>query len=148
MLIILILIGIIISFIIGMLWHNSKFWGGRIHFQYTGFAKLSEAEKEKVKEKFKPVMWKIFLAQILLSALMSTFIALVMIATTGYGISKYSVFWYVLFIWLCFLVPVLGGGVLWGVDREKKILWQKFFSDILYYALILGTTTLVFTFFF
>jgi hypothetical protein len=46
------------------------------------------------------------------------------------GLSFWMAVGFVMLNWLCFVVPTIGSGILWG-NCDPKIAWQKFFSDIL-----------------
>ena len=141
------ILGMIISIIIGTIWHSPNTWGGRIHIEYVGFDKLSKAEQKKIIEEAKPQMWKSYLAQSILSLMTSGFIAFVMYLTSSNGQSKYFVFLFVAMIWCSFIVPVVGSNVLWGVC-PKGLKIKKFLADIIYQLITLLAITAVFTLFF
>jgi hypothetical protein len=44
-------------------------------------------------------------------------------------IPKYA-YGFVVLNWLCFMVPIIGSGILWG-NCDRKIAMKKFVSDIL-----------------
>lgn len=121
------IIGVVISVAIGMLWYSMKTPMGKIHMESLGFTKLSKEEQEKRMEEMKPQMWKYYVGQIILSLLTSLFIAFIMIEQKGFGSG--IIYGEVGLVWLCFTVPMIGQGLLWG-NYEKRLRWKKFFSDI------------------
>ena len=101
-------LGVVISMIIGMVWHMPNVPTGNLHMEYIGFNKLSASEQKKQMEAAQPHMWKSFLGQAILSYLSSFFIVFVMYYTTQAGLSSSMVYGYVLMIWLCFVIPTFG----------------------------------------
>jgi Na+/citrate or Na+/malate symporter len=61
--------GAIIAAVVGTVWYSDKTPMGRLHMKYLGFDKLNEEEKKKNIEEAKPKMFKMYLAQMLLSFL-------------------------------------------------------------------------------
>ena len=102
------LLGVVISMIVGMVWHMPNVPTGKLHMQYIGFTKLSAADQEKQMKAAQPHMRKSFLGQAVLSYLSSLFIVVVMHYTTDGGLSSAMVYGYVLMIWAAFVVPTFG----------------------------------------
>lgn len=128
MIILLGILGSIISAVVGTFWYSSKTPMGRIHMQSLGFNKLSKEEQKEKMAEMKPKMWKYYLAQMFLSFLTSSFIAFIIILQRTLGDRSAAVYGEVSFIWLCFVVPMVGQALLWG-NCELKLRWKKFFSD-------------------
>src|SRR5665213_2219321 len=106
------ILGAIISAVIGTLWYSMKTPMGKIHLESIGSSKLSQEEQEKKIQEMKPKMWKYYLAQMLLSFLVSSFIAFIMIEQEGFGSAV--IYGEVAAVWLCFVVPTIGQALLWG----------------------------------
>ena len=123
------ILGAVISAIVGTLWYSMSTPMGKIHLQTTGFFTLSKEEQEKKIAEVKPHMWKSYLGQMFFSFLSSVFIAFVMTMTKQQGVTTSIVYFYILSIWLCFTVPLIGQSLLWG-NCDPKLKWKKFFSDI------------------
>jgi hypothetical protein len=123
------LLGGIISLIIGSIWYSDKTPMGRLHMQVLGFDKLTPDEQKKLIEEAKPHMWKSFIGQFILSILTTFFIGVVIFLAKKSGLHYTSVVVYVLFSWLCFMVPVVGSNILWG-NIDRSIAWKKFIYDI------------------
>lgn len=146
------IIGMIISIIIGAIWHSPNTWGGRLHMIYIGFSDLSKSEQKEMIEKAQPEMWKTYLGQAILSLLTSIFISIVMYFTVDAGANKYFVFIYVTMIWISFIIPDIGGKLLWNghckIKLKRGFLIKKFLADIIYQLLTLLIITAVFTLFY
>lgn len=123
------ILGAIVSAIIGTFWYSDKTPMGKVHMTYLGFDKLSKAEQKKLIEEAKPHMWKTYSLQMLLSFVTSAAIAFMVWQTEKAGMSGSYVYGYVFIIWIAFIVPNIGSGLLWG-NCDRKIVWKKFFSDI------------------
>jgi len=123
------LVGAVIYAVIGTFWYSNKTPMGKIHLRYLGFDKLSKDEQKRKIEKAKPTMWKMYLGQIVLSFLTSFAVVFVVVMSMQSGVSLSLVLMFVTLIWLCFMVPVIGSGVIWS-NCDKDIVWKKFFSDI------------------
>jgi len=123
------LAGAVIAAVVGTLWYSMSTPMGRLHMRSLGFDKLSEEEKKNKMMEGKAKMPKMYAGQIILSFL--TAFATVFIVTMGMknGLSFWSATGFVALNWLCFVVPTIGSGVLWG-NCDPKIAWPKFFSDI------------------
>ncbi|MFA5856540.1 MAG: DUF1761 domain-containing protein [Candidatus Pacearchaeota archaeon] len=144
------IIGTIISVIIGTFWYSMSTPMGRLHMQSIGFTKLSKDEQKKAIEKEKPYMWKSYVIQMILSFLTSFFIAFVTKYTIQNGQSGSSVYFYVVFIWLSFIIPIIGQSLIWG-NIPKNLRVKKFISDSIYnlitYILIATAAIVVLSFF-
>jgi tellurite resistance protein TehA-like permease len=128
------ILGAIASLIIGSIWYSDKTPMGRLHMQSLGFDKLSPEEQKQAIEKAKPHMWKSFLGQFILSGLTAFFIAFITVNGLKNGETLSMVIGYALMGWICFIVPVIGSGIIWS-NTDKKIVWKKFGSEILNYLL-------------
>lgn len=141
------IIGAFISAIVWTLWYMPSTPMGKWHMQYVGFDKLSLEEKEKKMEEEKPKMPKKYLAQIFLSFITSIFIAFVTYYTVKNGGAASSVYFYVIFIWFCFTVPVIGQSMIWS-SSSSCLAWKRFFSDsfsnLITFLLIAFVATLFF----
>lgn len=124
-------LGAIISAITGSMWYSGATPMGKWHMQYLGFDKLSKSEQDVIIKEAKPNMGKKYGMQLILSFLSSFFIAFVTSFSVQNGASASSVFFYVLMIWLCFTVPMIGQDILWG-KTEKSLVWKRFFSESFY----------------
>ncbi len=128
---ILSIIGAIISAVIGTLWYSNKTPMGRTHMQFLGFDKLSPEEQKRKIEEAKPMMKKVYSAQMLLSFITSLWVVFVVIMSMRNGVTATVAYVFVLASWLCFVVPTIGTALLWG-NCDSKIVWKKFFCDISY----------------
>lgn len=129
--ILLTLVGVVVAIVIGTLWHMPQSPMGRLHMRYLGFDKLSPEEQAKKIEEAKPGMPKIYGAQMLLSLLTSGAVVLIVTMSLQNGVPLAAALGFVAFNWLCFVVPTVGGHILWG-NCEREIAWKKFFADALY----------------
>lgn len=130
LILILSLIGAVIFAVIGTFWYSDKTPMGKIHMKYLGFDKLSPDEQKKKIDEAKPKMLKIYIAQMALSFLTSLWVVFVVTMSIENGVPSLTAFGFVLASWLCFVVPMVGTGILWGTC-DPKLAWKKFFSDIL-----------------
>lgn len=122
------LAGVFISIVVGTLWHMPQSPMGKLHMRYLGFDQLSPEEQKRKIEESKPKMPKIYGAQMLLSLLMSFAVVLIVSMSMKNGVALKFAMGFVLLNWLCFMVPVVGGNILWGTC-DPKLAWKKFFSD-------------------
>ena len=122
-------LGAVIAAVIGTVWYSMKTPMGRIHLASVGFDKLSPEEQKKKMEEAKPMMQKLYAGQILLSLLTSFAVVFIITMSMQNGLSFPMALGFVAFNWLCFVVPTIGSGSLWG-SLSGKLAWQKFFSDI------------------
>ncbi len=127
--IVLSLIGAVIAAVVGTFWYSNATPMGKIHMKYLGFDKLSEEEKKRKMEEAKPMMWKMYGAQMALSFLTAFFVVFVVRLSVQNGVTVLMAVSYPVLAWLCFVVPTIGSGVLWS-NCDPKIAWKKFFSDI------------------
>ncbi len=133
------LLGAIIAAVVGTFWYSNATPMGKIHMKYLGFDKLSPEEQKIKMEEAKPMMAKMYIGQLLLSFL--TAFAVVYVVTTGIhnGLPFVLTLGFVLMNWLCFMVPIIGSGILWS-NCNRSIAWKKFFSDIFCNLVILLLT--------
>jgi hypothetical protein len=125
------LTGIIVSIVIGTLWHSPFSPFGKIHMEYLGFTKLSKEEQAKKIEEAKPHMWKIYLKQIVLSGITSAALAYLLI-TLPKEASISVVYISITALWVAFIAPLVGQNLLWGPCADEKLQLKKFFGDSLY----------------
>lgn len=123
-------LGAVLSAIIGTFWYMEKTPMGKIHMKYLGFDKLSHEEQKKLIEEMKPKMWKYYALQMALSMLTAFAVVFIVIMSTINGLPFIVTVGFVTMNWLCFMVPVVGSALLWG-NCDRKIVWKKFFYDIL-----------------
>ncbi len=128
--ILLVLAGVVVSIIIGTLWYMPNTPTGKIHMRYLGFDKLSPEEQKQKVEAMKPTMPKIYAAQAFLSLLTSIAVVLIVTMSLQNGVTLLVAIGFIVFNWLCFVVPTVGMHILWG-NCDPKLAWQKFFSDSL-----------------
>ncbi len=137
--------GAVIYAVVGTFWYSNATPMGKIHMQYLGFDKLTEDEKKRKMQEAKPMMPKLYAAQMLLSLLTSSAVVFILIMSVQNGVSFKLALGFVLFNWLCFMVPTIGSGIIWS-NVDRKIALKKFFSDILNHLvtilLIAGLTSL------
>lgn len=142
------LMGAVVSAVVGTVWYNPAWTPmGKWHMRYLGFDKLSKERQDALRREMAPKMWKTYGAQLALSLLSALFIG----AVTGYSVQNgapaSSVFFYVLMIWLCFTVPMVGQNILWGTT-EGELAWKRFFSEsfsnLVTYLIIAFIATLFF----
>ncbi len=130
--IILSIVGAVIAAVVGTLWYSEATPMGKIHMKSLGFDKLSKEEREKKMKEAKPKMMKMYTAQMLLSLLTSFAVVVIMTISIEQGAPLWLGLVVVAINWLCFMVPIIGSGTLWSSgDCDSKLLWKKFFSDIL-----------------
>ncbi|MDD4989363.1 MAG: DUF1761 family protein [Candidatus Pacebacteria bacterium] len=123
------IVGAVIAVVIGTLWYSNSTPMGKIHMQYLGFDKLSEEEKKKKMEMAKPMMPKMYAAQMGLSFLTAFVVVYIVTLSLKNGLSLSLALGFVALNWLCFMVPIIGSGILWS-NCDRSIAWKKFFSDI------------------
>ena len=120
--------GVVISIVIGSIWHSTAVPMGRLHMRHLGFDKLTKEEQAvKIKEA-EPTMPKIYIGQMVLSAIMSAAVVFIVTMSMQNGVSFMLALGFVAMNWLCFMVPVIGSQILWG-NVEREIAWTKFFYD-------------------
>jgi hypothetical protein len=123
------LLGAIISAVVGTFWYSNATPMGKIHMQYLGFDKLSKEEQAEKIRNAKPLMKKMYGAQMALSLLTSFAVTFIMITSVQNGVPLALAFGFIVMNWLCFIVPVLGSNILWS-NCDRRIAWKKFYSDI------------------
>lgn len=128
------IIGVVISIVLGTIWYSPQTPFGKIHMKYIGFDLLTKEEQKNKIEEMKPIMWKTYVLQMILSLFTSFFIAFTLQMTIANGGQKNAIYFYVVSIWFAFIIPLIGSNILWGVC-PPSIRLKKFFSDILYYLL-------------
>ncbi len=136
-------LGAVISAVIGTFWYSMKTPMGKVHLQTTGFFNQSKEEQDRKIQEMKPKMWKYYLAQMFLSFLTSAFIASIMVAQKSFGFA--AIYGEVGFIWLCFVVPLVGQALLWG-NVDQKLRLKKFISDSLSNLVTFMVIVFVFSF--
>jgi hypothetical protein len=125
---ILSLVGAVLAAVVGTFWYSDKTPMGKLHMRYLGFDKLSKEEQsQKIKEAI-PKMPKVYLAQIILSFLTAFATVFIITMSMKNGLTFGVALVFIIMNWLCFVVPTIGSGILWGTCDEK-IAWKKFFSD-------------------
>ncbi|MEI8249334.1 MAG: DUF1761 domain-containing protein [Candidatus Taylorbacteria bacterium] len=127
--ILLALVGAVIAAVIGTLWYSDKTPMGRIHMRYLGFYQLSPEEQKKKIAEVKPIMWKMYVGQLILSFLTTFSVVFIITMSMRNGLSFGMSMMFVVMNWLCFMVPIIGSGILWG-NCDRSIAWKKFLSDI------------------
>ena len=127
--ILLALVGAIIAAVIGTIWYSDKTPMGRIHMKYLGFYQLSPEEQKKKIAEVKPIMWKMYVGQLILSFLTTLSVVSIITMSMHNGLPFNIAIIFVIMNWLCFMVPIIGSGILWG-NCDRSIAWKKFFSDI------------------
>ena len=138
--------GVIISVVVGTLWYGPNSPTGKVHMQYLGFDKLSPEEQQQKIEMAKPNMPKIYVAQMLLSLLTAAFTVFVITMSVQNGVPFGTALGFPIIAWLCFTVPAVGTGLLWG-NCEGALAWKKFFTDILCSLVTILLTALMVSFF-
>ena len=126
---VLALVGTVIGAVVGTLWYSNATPMGRLHMQSLGFDKLSLDEQRRKIEEAKPKMPKMYLAQMALSLLTSFAVVFIISMSVQNGLTLGMATGFVIFNWLCFVVPVIGSSILWS-NCDRSIAWKKFFSDI------------------
>ena len=121
-------IGAILYAVVGTLWYSNSTPMGKIHMQYLGFAKLSDAEKKQKMEEGKAMMGKMYTAQLGLAFLTSFAVVFIVSLSIQNHVPAMMAIGFVVFNWLAFMVPIIGQGILWS-NCDPKIAWQKFWSD-------------------
>jgi hypothetical protein len=123
------ILGAVLSAVVGTFWYSNATPMGKLHMHYLGFDKLSKAEQDKKMEEGKAMMPKMYAAQIVLSLLTSFAVVYIVVTGMRNGLPLSTALGFVTLNWLCFMVPIVGSGILWS-NVDRKIVWKKFFSDI------------------
>lgn len=122
--------GVIISVVVGTFWYSSGTPMGKLHMRYLGLDKLSDEERKKKMEEGKAMMSKMYAAQMALSLLIAFGTVFIVRLSVQNGVPLALAIGFVAFNWLCFMLPVVGIGILWS-NCDRKIAWKKFASDSL-----------------
>jgi hypothetical protein len=130
--ILLSLAGVVISLIVGTVWYMPSTPMGRLHMRYLGFDKFSPEEQKRKMEEAKPMMWKLYGGQMLLSLLTSFAVVFIITMSVQNGLTFPAALGFIAFNWLAFMVPIVGGHIIWG-NVDRAIAWKKFFADALYH---------------
>jgi hypothetical protein len=128
--ILLSLAGVVISVGVGSFWYSMATPMGRLHMKYLGFDRLTPAEQQSKIAEAKPHMPKIYTGQMVLSLLSSFATVFIIVMSVQNGLNFMMATMFVFFNWLFYIVPTVGGTILWG-NCDSAIAWKKFFSDIL-----------------
>ncbi len=123
------LAGAVIAAVVGTFWYSPGTPMGKIHMQHLGFDTLSPEEQKNKMQQAKPMMPKMYAAQMVLSLLTSFATVFILVMSVKNGVPFSMALGFVVFNWLCFVVPTIGSGILWS-NCDRKIAWKKFFSDI------------------
>lgn len=124
------LAGSVLAAIVGTIWYSNATPMGRLHMRYLGFDKLTPEEQKKSIDEAKPKMPKMYAAQMGLSFLTAFSVVFIVTMSVTNGVPLMGAIGFVIMNWLCFVVPTIGAALLWG-NCDRKIVWRKFFSDIL-----------------
>jgi len=122
--------GAVIAAIVGTFWYSNATPMGKIHMKFLGFDKLSPEEQKRKMEEAKPMMPKMYAGQMILSFLTSFAVVFVVIQSLHNGLSLWLALAFPIFSWLCYMVPIIGSGVLWS-NTDRSIAWPRFISDAL-----------------
>ncbi|MDQ5950382.1 MAG: hypothetical protein QG585_324 [Patescibacteria group bacterium] len=128
--ILLSLAGAVVAAVVGTFWYSNSTPMGKIHMKSLGFDTLSPSEQKQKMEEAKPMMPKMYAAQMALSFLTAFAVVFITTMSVQNGLPFKMVLIFVGFNWLCFIVPTVGGAILWS-NTDRSIAWKKFFSDIL-----------------
>lgn len=123
------LLGMVIATAVGSFWYSGATPMGRIHMEAMGLGGLSAEEMKKKMEEAKPMMPKMYLGQMILSFLTSFAVVFVVITSIRNGVPTVMAVGFPVFSWLCFMVPVIGSGVLWSSSSKGSLAWKQFISD-------------------
>ncbi|NDE68109.1 DUF1761 domain-containing protein [bacterium] len=127
--ILLAILGAVLSAVVGTIWYSMGTPMGKIHMRYLGFDRLTDDEKKQKMEEAKPMMAKMYGGQMLLSLLTSFATVFIITMSMRNGLTFGMALGFIVMNWLCFMVPIIGSGLIWG-NCDRAIVWKKFFSDI------------------
>lgn len=144
--ILLALAGAIIASIVGTVWYMPSTPMGKIHMQTLGFDKLSPEEQQAKIEAAKPMMPRMYAVQMALSFILSFEVATIITLGLHNGLSLSTAILFVVANWFCFMIPVIGGSILWS-NIDRSIALKKFFSDALSYLVTVVLVSLLAAFF-
>ncbi len=94
-----------------------------------GFDTLTPEERKQKMEEAKPMMPKMYAAQMALSFLTAFAVVFITTIIVQNGFPLKMALGFVVLNWFCFIVPTIGGALLWS-NTDRTIVWKKFFSDI------------------
>lgn len=123
------LVGAVVAAVVGTIWYSNATPMGKIHMRYLGFDKLSDEEKKQKMQEAKPMMLKMYAGQLVLSFLTAFSVVFITTMSMKNGLPFRFALGFVVMNWLCFMVPIIGSGILWS-NCDRAIAWKKFFSDI------------------
>jgi hypothetical protein len=123
------LAGAVIAAIVGTLWYSNATPMGKVHMRYLGLDVLSPESRAQRMQAGKAMMPKMYAAQFALSFPIAFSVVFVITESLHNGLSFTLALGFVVFNWLCFMVPTIGAGILWS-NCDRSIAWKKFFSDI------------------
>ena len=128
--ILLALAGAVIAAVVGTFWYSNSTPMGKLHMRSLGLDKLSPEEMKRKMEEAKPMMPKMYAAQLVLAFLTAGATVFIITESVHNGVAFSMALGFVLLNWLCFMVPMIGQGILWS-NCDRTIAWQKFVSDSL-----------------
>ena len=123
------IVGTVLATAVGTFWYSDKTPMGKIHMRSLGFDKLSDEQKKEKMKAGKSMMPKMYAGQMILSFLTSFAVVFIVTLSIKNGVPFLLALGFVLMNWLCFMVPIIGSGILWS-NCDRSIAWKKFFSDI------------------
>lgn len=138
--------GAVIAAVVGTFWYSGATPMGKIHMASLGFDKLSKEEQKQKMEEAKPMMPKMYAGQMLLSFLTAFAVVFITIMSVRNGVPFKLALGFVVLNWLCFVVPIIGSGILWS-NCDRKLAWKKFFLDIFSNLLTLVLIAILASFF-
>jgi len=121
--------GAVIAAVVGTLWYAPASPMGRLHLRYLGFDKLTEAELQAKMAESKPMMPKLYAAQLFLSLLTAFAVVFIVATSMQNGVTFSMAVGFVMLNWLCFAVPAIGSNIIWS-NCERGVAFPKFLSDI------------------
>lgn len=124
------LAGAVIAAVVGTIWYLPGTPMGKLHMRYLGFDQLTPGEQAARMAAAKPTMPKLYAAQMGLSLLTAFATVFIMTMSMQNGLTFIMAVAFVLFNWLCFIVPTIGGTIIWS-NADRSIAVKKFFSDSL-----------------
>lgn len=113
--------GAILSAVIGTFWYSNSTPMGKLHMKYLGFDKLSEDEKKAKMKEAMPMMPKIYASQMVLSFLTSFAVVFITLMSLRNGVPASITYGFIILNWLCFMVPIVGSGILWGITQMNSM---------------------------
>lgn len=126
--VLLTLAGAVLAAVVGTIWYMPSTPMGKLHMRYLGFDKLSPQEQQAKMKEAAPMMPKLYAAQFALSLLTSFATVFIVSMSVQNGLTFPMALGFVVFNWLCFMVPINGSTILWS-NCERGIAFKKFFYD-------------------